>query len=118
MKLLTTIEPRKTGKVIVREGGKEYEFEAEHKGGDLVGVVGDKALVARLLASGDFYPANEGDYVAAGAIMDDELDDELDDQGELGTDDLGDDNLPPPVEANTPPKPPKAKPANGKKAKA
>ena len=118
MKLLTTIEPRKTGKVIVREGGQEYEFEAEHEGGDLVGTIGDKALVARLLASGDFYPANEGDYVAAGAIMDDELDD----QGELGTDDLDDDldedNMPPPVEANTPPKPPKAKPANGKKAKA
>lgn len=137
MKLHTTIPPRRDGKVLIRDAkGGVIEFSNDGAG-NLSGDVTDEKLLAQLLASEDFFPADEADYDAAMAIVghvvpvhgDQDSDDEdegADEDVDVGEDDEGSmDAMPvegaPPAEAGpeasaaspTPAKP--AKPARAKR---
>jgi hypothetical protein len=95
MKLQTTIAPRRDGTVIVRgHKGQEFKFTPdEHE--ELTCDVADEMLVAKLLASGNFFPADESDFAVATALVQSaveppvEPDEPDDDHGEV--DDLPDD---------------------------
>ena len=104
MKLITSIQPRRNGVVIARgDDGRAWEFKPGEDG-ELSCDVTDEATVARLLATGSFYPASETDLDAAlqmalqaqGGDVDED-DDE--DEGE------GSDLEALPVEAQTPVRP-------------
>lgn len=95
MKLQTTIAPRRDGTVIVRgHKGQEFKFTPDdHE--ELTCDVSDELLVAKLLASGNFFPADEADFAVATALVQSateppvEPDEPDDDDGE--DDDLPDD---------------------------
>ncbi len=124
MRLMTTILPRRDGKVILRSRtGKVYEFVAEQAGGDLVCDVDDEDTIATALLTGDFEPVDVEDQERAGSLLmalggtegvDGEpesepgADDDLDDDDVVDPDAL-------PVEANTDPV--LAKPAAKPRAK-
>jgi len=114
MKLLTRIPPRTNGTVILRDESLKGPiiFTADPQSGELCADVPGDALIARLLASGDFEPADEADYetaerlmdVAAAAAKDDGDDDESDDLPVK----MVNDGMP--IEAATPPVPAKKRP--------
>jgi len=105
MKLITLIAPRADGVVVVRDdAGKAIVFASEAPGGPLVANVADEALVAKLLLTENFEPADEADFQAAEVLLDavggqarGEEDDDFEDEGDPNA---------LPVEANTPPKQP------------
>lgn len=68
MKLLTNIPPRRDGTVKLTEAGVTYVFAADAVG-DLVCEISDEALVARLLGSDDYQPADEADFDQAAEIL-------------------------------------------------
>lgn len=105
MKLQTSILPRRTGVVLVNgDDGLVYEF-APGEDGELSCDVGDDATAVRLLATGQFWPANPDDFDKAVSLTS-----KPEDAGD--EDDDGDDAPPlPPIEAKTPAK------AGSKKAK-
>lgn len=124
MKLLTTIKPRRTGNVIVRDfAGKEYDFKPDETGA-LVCEVADRSFAGYLLARGDFEPADAADFDAAEALLKSATKaatGAADDDGGAGDDDDDDDggdftetpNGGLPVESNTPPADANAPPAEG-----
>lgn len=129
MKLQTSISPRKDGKVnVAGQDGKTYQFAAGEDG-ELVCDVTDEATVAALLATDNFWPADEADHdeaerllasalkAAEGSQADDEGDEDEDEDEDT---DPADETAPPalPVEANTPPKPAANKPGPKPGAKA
>ena len=117
MKLQTNIKPRKDGLVIARVGDQVLEFAKDSASGELVCEIESKSVIAHLLATGNFYPADEHDFSAADSLLDGSGASEDDDHGEGGDDAGGMEALP--IEANTPPKEPKAKTATRQqKAKA
>jgi hypothetical protein len=125
MKLLTHIQPRADGTVIYSSDKARIVFAADETG-MLVAEVADSDLIAKMLLSPNFEPADESDYAAAEALVnaasgrgaglvavDDLTGDALDDDEE---DDEPADEVAPgglPQEANTPPK---ALPGKGKGA--
>lgn len=103
MKLQTSIKPRRDGTVkVTGQDRQTYVFVADSDG-ELSCDVTDTATVARLLAGGEFWPANTEDHDAAMAltVAGDDEDDEPADGDDLA-DDVGDINALP-LEANTPP---------------
>ena len=100
MLLLTFIKPRTSGVVVVREGNKEYRFEADASG-DLVGQVDDEALVRRLLLGGSFQPADEADFATAEGLL--AAGEDADGPDADPDDDVDFDAAALPVEANTAP---------------
>ena len=114
MKLQTEILPRRDGKLTVKAlDGETLVFEKD-AAGILTGEVSDPATLEHLLRTGNFYPANEGDFQAAEALIaqpDPDADDEGDD------DDFDGDEDAPLLDANTPPKPARAKPGPKPKTK-
>ena len=99
MKLQTNIPPRRDGTVTVLGQDRQTYVFAAGQDGELTSDVADEATVAHLLATGNFWPANEADHAQALALVkqaqgDDDDEDEDDDEPE--------DALP--VEANTAPK--------------
>lgn len=126
MKLQTSITPRrdKTVKVTGLDG-KPYVFAAGEDG-ELSCDVPDEATVTNLLASGNFWPADEQDLAAAEALLAAALAAEAaeagggDGDGEDEDDEEGDGaevvNGGLPLEANTPPAP--KKPGRPRKAQA
>lgn len=101
MRLNTSIQARRSGTVIATGvSGARYEFKPGADG-ELECDVADAADVAALLATHNFYPADEGDFEAALALtraqdQDDPVDANEDDAQALTA---------LPVEANTPPQP-------------
>lgn len=97
MKLQTSIKPRRDGTVtVLGQDRQTYVFVADDEG-LLSADVADEATVAALLATGNFWPADEADQEQALELVkqaqgDDDEDDEEEPQDGL------------PVEANTPPK--------------
>lgn len=122
MKLQTSITPRRDGTItLTAKDGQRCVFAAGPDG-ELVGDVTDEATVTELLAGGMFFPADPADFDAALALTgagendgDGDGDDEGgdDDEGDDGSDgdDSGDGAGSLPLEANTPPKPPKPRAA-------
>jgi hypothetical protein len=126
MKLLTHIQPRADGTVIYTSDKARIVFAADETG-LLVAEVADGDLIAKMLLSPNFEPADESDYAAAEALVnaasgkgaglvavDDLTGGALGDDGE--EDDEPADEVAPgglPQEANTPPK---ALPGKGKGA--
>lgn len=102
MKLQTSIKPRRDGTVtVLGQDRQAYVFVADDDG-LLTGDVADQATVAHLLATGNFWPADEADQEQALALVKEA---EKAAQAEEGEDDDEDEPLDGlPVEANTPPK--------------
>jgi hypothetical protein len=105
MKLETSILPRKDGRITVQcDDGTKVVFSADSDG-IMTGEVTHLPTVARLLALGTYFPADEEDHAAASTLLtsqtkaddDGDGDDEADDERE------GDDLDGLPMEANTPP---------------
>lgn len=106
MKLQTSIKPRRNGTVtVLGQDRQTYVFVADDDG-LLTGDVADEATIAALLATGNFWPADEGDAEQALALVkeaekaaraDEDDGDDGDDDEEEAADAL-------PVESNTPPK--------------
>lgn len=98
MKIETSILARRDGTVNTKTpGGTSIVFTADDAG-RLVADVDDQKDVAWLLSRGDFFPADESDFVEAESVMRDEA----------GIDDLPDDDGDEdaaPIEAATSPKP-------------
>lgn len=98
MKLQTSIKPRRDGTVTVLGQDRQTYVFAAGPDGELTAEVADQATVAHLLATGNFWPADEADQEQALALVrqaqgdDEDEDDEDEPEGGL------------PVEANTPPK--------------
>lgn len=128
MKLLTNITPRADGTVVVEDGKTVYTFVADETGVDLVCDVEGDDLIARLLSTDNFQPADEADFDRADELLralgaksaprvsvadldpdagfvDDEPDDDPVDMGAE------------PVEANTPPAEEPATPATANRRK-
>lgn len=102
MKLQTSIKPRRDGTVTVLGKDRQTYVFVAGPDGELTADVADEATVAHLLATGNFWPADEADQEQALELVkqaqktdDDEDEDEDDeDEPEGGL----------PVEANTAPK--------------
>ena len=98
MKLQTSIPPRRDGTVKVTGQDRQTYVFAAGPDGELTADVADEATVAHLLATGNFWPADEADQEQALELVkqaqgdDEDEDDEDEPEGGL------------PVEANTPPK--------------
>jgi hypothetical protein len=121
MRLQTAIQPRRDGTVRVSgEAGQTFIFSADQDG-DLTCDVDCEATVARLLAGGQFYPANPEDFDAALALSEKAAAEKAAAERALSganpvdpdddDDDDDDDPVDPqalPVEANTPPVPARA----------
>jgi len=103
MILHTAIPPRKDGTVVARgRSGAAWVFRPGADG-EMTCDVADVDDVADLLATGRFYPALEADFDAALALTK---------QDGLDDDDADDEpGSPLPVEARTPPAPPRARKA-------
>lgn len=94
MKIETTINPRKDGKVTVEaDDGEKYVFERDESGA-LTCDVANESHVAWLLGLGDFHPADESDFGLAMQITGGEEDDGL----EPGDDDEPQDMNAAPIE--------------------
>lgn len=101
MRLNTSIQARRSGTVIATGvSGARYEFKPGADG-ELECDVGDLADVAALLATHNFYPADEGDFKAALALTHPQGQDQ---SGDVDEDDARALTAPP-VEANTPKQP-------------
>lgn len=105
MKLQTSIKPRRDGTVTVLGKDRQtYVFVADDEG-LLTGDVSDEPTIAALLATGNFWPADESDAELALVLVKEA---EKSAGAEDGEDDDQDDEEEPlgglPVEANTPPK--------------
>lgn len=101
MKIETTIQPRKDGKVTVTaEDGKQYVFQAEESGA-LTCDVDIEAHAAWLLGLGDFHPADAEDFAAAELLFQGSEGD-VDDSGIPGLDDEDDEGYEP-VDMNAAP---------------
>lgn len=115
MRLQTSIPPRRDGTLIRKsdDGLIVFTFRLDECG-DLTCDVTDEATVARLLAegTGEFFPVDEADHVAAAALMgaraSADADQDADKDGEGGEDDEEADQDALPIEANTPVRPTKA----------
>lgn len=95
MKLQTSIKPRRDGTVTVLGKDRQIHVFVADDEGLLSADVADEATVAALLATGNFWPADESDAEQALALVKQaQADDEDEDEPE--------DALP--VEANTAPK--------------
>ena len=97
MRLTSSIPPRRDGTLIARnDAGEAFVFTVQD--GILVCDVTDEALVARLLARGDFMPVDAVPVRAAPRVeaMDDDHD-EADDAEEEGESALPNEALTPPV---------------------
>lgn len=106
MKLHTSIKKRRDGTVrATASNGHTFEFVANAVG-ELECDVTDAALVARLLATEQFWPADENDFSSAESLIKGGHDDTDDDEDDI--------LLSQPVEALTPPKPKPAKKVRGK----
>lgn len=102
MKLHTSIPPRRDGTVkVTGQDRQTYVFEADADG-ELACDVTDKASLAWMLGTDNFYPADPADAEAAMALVKPLMADD-----ESDADDDGDeqDDVPAalPIEANTPP---------------
>lgn len=123
MKLLTEIAPRRDGTVrAMAKDGNSFVFVADANG-DLTCDVTDETLVATLLATGNFWPADREDYESAIKIVEPVIHNQAKADGTLD-DEPGDDDDESnpnalPFEAQTPPvdKPPKKVGAKPHKAK-
>ena len=117
MKLQTDIQPRRDGALTVTTDAKTVIVFEKDEAGVLTAEVADAADQQQLLRTGNFYPANEQDFKAAESLLaDPDADADKDPEGE--DDDFDGDDEAPLVDANTPPKPPRAKPGPKAKAKA
>lgn len=104
MKLQTSIKPRLDGTVkVLGQDRQTYVFAADDEG-LLTGDVSDEPTIAALLATGNFWPADESDAELALVLVKEA---EKSAHAEDGEDDQDDEEEPLdglPVEANTPPK--------------
>lgn len=102
MRLLTTIQPRRDGKVLLHGNGQTFEFLPDENG-DLTCDVTDEAVAAAALRTGEFEPVDaEGNRLAEALLM---ADHDAAKGEEEGDEDEDLDVDAPPVEANTPPAP-------------
>lgn len=106
MKLETVIKPRRDGTVKVRLDGEEYVFTQEGDESVLMGDVVRDDHIAHLLNTGNFAPAEFGDFSVAAKIAHGE---QADGQEDTGVGESEEEKPTPPIEAGTPPNP--AKPA-------
>jgi hypothetical protein len=115
MKLQTDIAPRRDGKLTTLDNdGQAIVFEKD-AGGILTAEVQCQETLERLLRTGNFYPADEADFKEAEQLLESKTEAQPEDDD--GDDFEGDEEAPL-LDANTPPKPPRAKPAAKTKAKA
>ena len=102
MKLQTSIKPRRDGTLRVSGQDSQTFVFAPGPDGELVCDVTDEALVAQLIGTDNFWPADPDDYDAALKLASAESDDGADD-----SDDVDSESDPAlnalPVEAETPP---------------
>jgi hypothetical protein len=117
MKLQTDIQPRRDGKLTVTTADHSVIVFKKDEAGVLTAEVADAAAQQQLLRTGNFYPVDEQDFKAAESLLaDPDADDkDTDDDGD-GDDFEGNDDAPL-LDANTPPKPPRAKPGPKRQAK-
>lgn len=114
MKIEAAIQPRRDGTVKATLDAVEYVFSKDDQE-RLVCDVENKKHIADLLNTGNFIPADEGDFELAAALSAPPVGDEDDDDDDMpGGTDVDSESIPavPPVEENTPPstrKPRKAK---------
>lgn len=107
MKLQTSIQPRRDGTLKVSGQDRQtYEF-APGPDGELTGDVADEALVAQLLSTGNFWPADPEDIDSALKLVNDSDAEDPEDDPDAAADGL-------PVEAGTPPAPRRAGKAKAK----
>ena len=101
MKLQTSIKPRRDGTVSVLGQDRQTYVFAAGPDGELTADVADEATVAHLLATGNFWPADEADQEQALELVKQA---QKTDEDEGDEEDEADDNALP-VEAETPPAP-------------
>lgn len=102
MKLQTSIKPRRDGTVTVLGQDRQTYVFAAGPDGELTADVADEATVAHLLATGNFWPADEADQEQALLLV--KQAQQADEADEADDEDEADDNALP-VEAETPPAP-------------
>lgn len=102
MKLQTSIKPRRDGTVTVLGQDRQTYVFAAGPDGELTADVADEATVAHLLATGNFWPADEADQEQALELV--KQAQKADEADEDDDEDEADDNALP-VEAETPPAP-------------
>lgn len=100
MKLQTSIRPRRDGTVTVLGQDRQTYVFAAGPDGELTAEVADQATVAHLLATGNFWPADEADQEQALLLVKQA---QQADEAEEDEDEADDNALP--VEAETPPAP-------------
>ena len=100
MKLQTSIKPRRDGTVSVLGQDRQTYVFAAGPDGELTADVADEATVAHLLATGNFWPADEADQEQALELVKQA---QKADEAEEDEDEADDNALP--VEAETPPAP-------------
>lgn len=100
MKLQTSIKPRRDGTVTVLGQDRQTYVFAAGPDGELTADVADEATVAHLLATGNFWPADEADQEQALLLVKQA---QQADEAEEDEDEADDNALP--VEAETPPAP-------------
>ena len=100
MKLQTSIKPRRDGTVTVLGQDRQTYVFAAGPDGELTADVADEATVAHLLATGNFWPADEADQEQALLLVKRA---QQADEAEEDEDEADDNALP--VEAETPPAP-------------
>lgn len=123
MKLLTTLAPRSNDTVILRDASLKDPiiFTRDAESRELAAEVPGEALVAQLLASGNFQPHDEADFDAADELLEKFAPKDAADNVQVNADSTGDDftevvNGGLPTEANTPPVQ-KARPRGGSRAR-
>lgn len=105
MKLQTSIKPRRDGTVTVFGQDRQTYVFATGPDGELTADVADEATVAHLLATGNFWPADEADQEQALLLVKQA---QQADEAEEDEDEADDNALP--VEAETPPAPRRGRP--------
>lgn len=105
MKLQTSIKPRRDGTVTVLGQDRQTYVFAAGPDGELTADVADEATVAHLLATGNFWPADEADQEQALLLVKQA---QQADEAEEDEDEADDNALP--VEAETPPAPRRGRP--------
>lgn len=103
MKLQTSIKPRRDGTVTVLGKDRQTYVFVAGPDGELTADVADEATVAHLLATGNFWPADEADQEQALELVKQAQKTDEDEGDEEDEDDEPVDALP--VEAETPPAP-------------
>jgi len=102
VKLQTSIKPRRDGTVTVLGQDRQTYVFAAGPDGELTADVADESTVAHLLATGNFWPADEADQEQALELV--KQAQKADEADEDDDEDEADDNALP-VEAETPPAP-------------